>query len=54
MRKDRFGNEIRMGDKGHKLTFKDQVEKGQRIADIIYVESYKKYNRPEGEDNGMI
>lgn len=45
-RRDRHGNVIELGlrDKKHKLTFRDRVIKGQKVSDINYVESYKKYN----------
>ena len=52
MRKDRFGNEIRIGKKKHSISFRDQVEKGSNLAEIIEVESYKRYNLLDENEGG--
>ena len=55
IRHDLFGNEIKKGGK-HKVTFSDQIngdkieeyfneENDKKMAEIINVDSYKKYNR---------
>lgn len=44
MRRDRFGNWIKFGSKHHRIVFRDQVDRGNGVADIHEVESYKKYN----------
>jgi hypothetical protein len=51
-RKDRAGNVIKVGSKGHKVTFRDQIQKGDKVADTYEVESYKKYNAIEGAEAG--
>ena len=48
MRRDRFGNTIKTGSKQHKLTFRDQVVKGETIQEIYEVECWKKYNALDG------
>jgi hypothetical protein len=45
-RKDQMGNTIKHGSKRHKVTFVDQVQK-KSIAEVFFVESYKKYNSDE-------
>ena len=42
-RRDTSGNNIEKGQK-FKLTFRDKVQTGQSVADVNFVESYKKYN----------
>ena len=42
-RQDTFGNKIVRGGKGHKIFFRDKARQGA-LADVIIVESYKKYN----------
>ena len=37
---------IKLGEKQHKLTFRDQIGKGE-IQDTFIVESYKAYNASE-------
>jgi hypothetical protein len=49
MRKDRFGNPINES-KNHKLTFADQIQKKEKLAKIYLVESYKKYNAMEVDE----
>jgi len=54
IRCDAFGNEIKKGNK-YKITFSDQIkgdkieefneENDKKMAEIIYVDSYKKYNK---------
>ena len=39
---------------GHQITFRDKAEKGQRVCDVYLVESYKKYNAMEIEDDTVI
>lgn len=34
------------------MTFRDQVQKGEKVADTYEVESYKKYNAIEGSESG--
>lgn len=51
-RKDRNGNLIKIGSKAHKVTFRDQVQKGEKVADTYEVESYKKYNAIDGTETG--
>ena len=51
-RKDRNGNAIKIGSKSHKVTFRDHVQKGEKVADTYEVESYKKYNAIDGAENG--
>ena len=43
---------IKVGSKSHKVTFRDQVQKGDKVADTYEVESYKKYNAIEGAEAG--
>jgi hypothetical protein len=43
---------IKVGSKTHKVTFRDQVQKGDKVADTYEVESYKKYNAIEGGEAG--
>ena len=38
----------------HQITFRDKAEKGQRVCDVYLVESYKKYNAMEIEDDTVI
>ena len=46
---------IKFGSKQHKITFRDQVEKGEQITEIYEVESWKKYNAmmDGGEDDNI-
>lgn len=34
------------------MTFRDQVQKGEKVADTYEVESFKKYNAIEGAETG--
>ena len=43
-RKDRRGKVIVKGGKSHRISFKDQVCPGERLATVTIVESYKQYN----------
>ena len=43
---------IKIGSKSHKVTFRDQIQKGDRVADTYEVESYKKYNAIETNEAG--
>ena len=52
MRRDRYGNEINSNKKGQKISFRDQVVKGQELCDVVFVESYKKYNSLDNDDSG--
>jgi hypothetical protein len=50
-RLDRYGNPIQervsVNDKvPHRITFKDEVYRGQPVDDVFLVESYKPYNLP--------
>lgn len=45
-RTDSSGTIIKKGSKRHKVSFADQVKK-KPIAEVYYVESYKKYNSDE-------
>ena len=40
-RKDRRGKPIRKGYKKHRITFKDEVLPGEKIASVVIVDSYK-------------
>jgi hypothetical protein len=51
-RRDRVGNAIKIGSKSHKVTFRDQIQKGEKVSDTYEVESYKKYNQIEGTESG--
>eukprot|EP00347_Sterkiella_histriomuscorum_P012908 403366759 len=53
-RRDRYGNVIRIGEKAHKLSFRDQVEKGEKISQIYEVESWKQYNTPTDMDDSAF
>ena len=44
MRRDRFGNDISSEKKVQRVSFRDQIVKGQDLCDVVIVESYKKYN----------
>ena len=39
---------------GHKIQFRDKVEKGARVSDVYLVESYKKYNAAELDEDTII
>ncbi|CDW85685.1 UNKNOWN [Stylonychia lemnae] len=53
-RRDRLGNLIKIGEKQHKLTFRDQIEKGEKLEQIFEVESWKQYNAPfEAEESAF-
>jgi hypothetical protein len=44
-RLDRKGNRITKGIKSHRITFADHVTNDkEKLTDIYFVESYKKYN----------
>ena len=49
-RVDQFGNAIIRGSKVHRVTFRDEAEKGTHVADFIIVQSFKKYNAQEEDD----
>ena len=46
VRRDSAGKDIGPGDgKGrYKLAFRDRAQQGSKIADVVWVESFKKYN----------
>ena len=48
-RKDFYGNKINKR-KRQKVTFADEINPNKKLAKIIYVESYKKYNNDEDND----
>ena len=48
-RRDTQGNNIGTGER-YKLHFRDKVQKGTAIADVHLVESYKKYNQMDVEE----
>jgi hypothetical protein len=48
-RKDFYGNRINKRKK-HKITFADEIHPNKKLAKIIYVESYKKYNAEVDDD----
>ena len=52
-RRDQAGNSIR-GSERHKIMFRDKVDKNTRICDVYLVESYKKYNQMEYEEDTII
>ena len=52
-RRDQAGNSIRGADR-HKIMFRDKVDKNTRICDVYLVESYKKYNQMEYEEDTII
>ena len=52
-RRDSAGNSIR-GAERHKIMFRDKVDKNTRICDVYLVESYKKYNQMEYEEDTII
>ena len=52
-RRDSAGNSI-AGQERHKITFRDKVDKNTRICDVYLVESYKKYNQMEYEEDTII
>ncbi len=41
-RRDYYGMNIIKGNKLHRVTFIDKVKKGKKLADIIYIENFKK------------
>eukprot|EP00347_Sterkiella_histriomuscorum_P018223 403346323 len=49
-RKDRFGRYILRGCNRHRVTFMDQVVKGSSVEQVFYIESYKKYNAMQNEE----
>lgn len=51
-RKDRNGTAIKYGSKSHKVTFRDQIQKGEKVSDTYEVESYKKYNAIDSNEAG--
>ena len=42
------------GAERHKIMFRDKVDKNTRICDVYLVESYKKYNQMEYEEDTII
>ena len=50
-RQDRYRQEIKWGQKKHRLTFVDQVEQ-KPIAMVFHVESYKQYTSYTEPDQG--
>ena len=52
-RHDAAGNAIK-GVERHKISFRDKVNKETRICDVYLVESYKKYNQMEYEEDTII
>lgn len=45
-RKDRHGKSIVKKSRTHKISFADNVgDDSNKLADVYFVESYKKYNR---------
>ena len=52
-RRDSAGNAI-AGAERHKIMFRDKVDKNTRICDVYLVESYKKYNQMEYEEDTII
>lgn len=53
VRRDTQGKAIAEGDR-YKITFRDRSDVGKPIDDIIYVESYKKYNQMDVEEETTI
>ena len=55
-RKDKYGTLITKRHKSHKITFSDQVDKNQSLAEVKVVDSYKKFNRwdENGDNNGIF
>ena len=51
LRNDRYNQEIKWGQKKHKITFMDQVEQ-KPLTQVFQVESYKAYNRTALEQGG--
>ena len=51
--RDQADNSIRGADR-HKIMFRDKVDKNTRICDVYLVESYKKYNQMEYEEDTII
>ena len=49
---DRAGNKIEQ--KSHKISFRDKIDKTQRVCDVYLVESYKKYNASEDPEESII
>ncbi len=49
-RADRRGNAIDRGRKGHRITFRDEI-RGEQIAEVIEVDSYKQFNLLAEEAN---
>ncbi|CDW74091.1 UNKNOWN [Stylonychia lemnae] len=54
IRRDRYGNSIKLGSKQHKISFKDHLNKDDQLSDVYEVESWKKYNAMEsGEEESF-
>ena len=52
-RRDRLGQEIKsQSGKRHKVTFRDDIMKGEKVSEVILVESYKKYNLLTASEKG--
>ena len=50
VRRDTQGKSINEGER-YKLAFRDKVQSGNKsLSDVTYVESYKKYNQMEAEE----
>ncbi|CAD8177504.1 unnamed protein product [Paramecium pentaurelia] len=49
IRLDKTGCPIVKGQKGHKITFCDEVIVGKPIHNIIFVECYKQFNLPPSD-----
>lgn len=51
-RRDRFGKLIIGGGKSrHKISFMDRIVPGAHLEQVFYVESYKKYNLQNDDDD---
>ena len=52
-RRDRLGQDIKsQSGKRHKVTFRDDVMKGEKVSEVILIESYKKYNVLTASEKG--
>ena len=54
IRKDQNGNTIGSKTEKFKLTYRDKVKSGSALTDVYHVESYKKYNATEYEEETII
>lgn len=52
-RRDTSGKDIQSGER-YKIAFRDKVHRNKPVADVVYVESYKKYNQMEYEEEAVI